>query len=792
MRFARIAARGLLSLSLGAAGLVPAIVRADDGISAQDAEQIVTMAEKDVNRAAQDLAAAKVEVGSASASPAVAIDRRIREGEIHFLLEDHLRAAVVLMDVVENPANRSHPRYDEADYYLATSLAKLGNYGESRKLYEDLLGRVSGPRLKDVVGGLLEVAHATRRYENVERYVARLREAGGLSGAEVDYIYGKTLFQSAGGDQMRLNNAYDAFKRVPNESPLAPQAAYYAGVVRVEQKQLAQSIPEFDLALTRTGKSESQYAVRDLANVALGRVYFELNQLDKSVEAYKRVGRGSKQFQDMLFELAWAHVKAAKALPDDAAKAVELAKALRMAELLMASGPDSKMAPEARILEGNLQIRVGSAEAAYESFQGLIDRYGGARTQLGELIAKNPDPRTFFDQLIGADLSRTSSTELLPPVAVDWALTMPEMRKAVSVLSDLKTGEMYAKDSREIIQTLELALGGEARFSLAGLGKARQRAHAAENRAVLTIKNLLDVEHRMASAIGNPNEVKTLQDARARRAPLEGTLQTLPSDTESAAGAGAAAVGQYREAEARVHRQFVDVASMRAQIAAVDVWIGTHRDALTKERVAALREKLVTARAEVKAMETDLDTMQSDLRVGADVASTEGGRAHGAATRAGYLIAIQSEAALLKQYRPRFPPEFAALLPRIDAQRNAAEAVVKAGDALDTQMEPLVEGKVAEMRKLVASEAAKLDAFDQAHGVLRAQTDATLGPVAAASLAAVAAEFNDLVLKADVGIIDVAWARKQGVTDKVSELVRQQSERTKELESQFSDVLEGN
>ena len=65
-------------------------------------------------------------------------------------------------------------------------------------------------------------------------------------------------------------------------------------------------------------------------------------------------------------------------------------------------------------------------------------------------------------------------------------------------------------------------------------------------------------------------------------------------------------------------------------------------------------------------------------------------------------------------------------------------------------------------------------------------------PVAADSLSAVAAEFNDLVLKADVGIIDVAWARKQGVTDKVSTLVRELQDKTRELEIQFNDVLDGN
>jgi hypothetical protein len=48
------------------------------------------------------------------------------------------------------------------------------------------------------------------------------------------------------------------------------------------------------------------------------------------------------------------------------------------------------------------------------------------------------------------------------------------------------------------------------------------------------------------------------------------------------------------------------------------------------------------------------------------------------------------------------------------------------------------------------------------------------------------------VLKADVGIIDVAWARKQQVTDRVAKVVREQQDRTRELETEFQDVIQGN
>src|SRR5438067_1026931 len=56
------------------------------------------------------------------------VERRLREGEIHFLLNDYLRASIVLLDVVDDPSSKSSPRYDESVYLLAESLRRTDNF----------------------------------------------------------------------------------------------------------------------------------------------------------------------------------------------------------------------------------------------------------------------------------------------------------------------------------------------------------------------------------------------------------------------------------------------------------------------------------------------------------------------------------------------------------------------------------------------------------------------------------------------------------------------------------------
>lgn len=109
---------------------------------------------------------------------------------------------------------------------------------------------------------------------------------------------------------------------------------------------------------------------------------------------------------------------------------------------------------------------------------------------------------------------------------------------------------------------------------------------------------------------------------------------------------------------------------------------------------------------------------------------------------------------------------------------------------LESALEQQVEKKVGDVRAQLAIEVERVNKYSGEFGDLQASTSAVLGPVATRTLAQVEKQFKDFVLQADVGIIDVAWARKQAETKKVNDLIKEQQDRTLELENEFSDVLE--
>ena len=50
-------------------------------------------------------------------------------------------------------------------------------------------------------------------------------------------------------------------------------------------------------------------------------------------------------------------------------------------------------------------------------------------------------------------------------------------------------------------------------------------------------------------------------------------------------------------------------------------------------------------------------------------------------------------------------------------------------------------------------------------------------------------QFYDLVLKADVGMVDVAWTKKQDDTNKIQDLSKQKDKELKGLDDEFKEVL---
>lgn len=761
----------------------------DDAPSVGDVNRIAGELDQEIARMKGDLELVARAYGAPLAGEVGRVDRRLREGEIHFLLNDYLRASIVLLDVVEDEGNAGHPRYDDCVFLLAESLRKQANFSGAKRYHEQLFGRAQGERLKDVVLGLLHIASETSRYEDVDRYVARLREAGTMSRPDVDYIYGKMLFRSAGGDASKLLRTHDVFRGIPEGSAVSTQASYYAGVALVKMGRYEEAMAQFDETVRRAGTSREGAELRELAFLSKGRLYQELGQVDRAVDAYQEVSRTSAHFGETLFELAWAHVTAAGAAIDAEEQKKSLTRALRALELLMATSPGSRLEPEARLLQGNLEIRLGAPETAYDTFQGIVDRYGGAKGKVDRVVSTR-DPRAFFDQLVAPDLSRVAPEDMLPPVALAWAAEEDEMRRAINMQQDLSDTGRFLEESRDLIETLGAALEGEQRFNMfPGLKTARSKAISVENRLLNGTRRLLTLERRMVLPSVGAAARAQIDAAHERARQVEEAIQRLPQSEEQVESTRGEIREAYLATGRRAHQLGYRISSMRAQVVAVEAWLRDNRDSLSGEQQALVEQRLVAAREEVAGLERESARLQSDIRKATELVSGDAGRARARALASQFNAAVAEELALLQAERRQVKPELQGLLARLDQQRAALGGIDDEIRQLQVALEEHVRQEVDDLRRQLALEVNRIEKLKLEHAQLQGETDTELGPVARRSLNAVGRELERLVLEADVGIIDVAWNRKQAETERVNVLIREQQQRALELEAEFADVL---
>ena len=94
------------------------------------------------------------------------------------------------------------------------------------------------------------------------------------------------------------------------------------------------------------------------------------------------------------------------------------------------------------------------------------------------------------------------------------------------------------------------------------------------------------------------------------------------------------------------------------------------------------------------------------------------------------------------------------------------------------------------IRQKIAIESRNLEDYRQEVTTDEGSAGGLVGRIAYQSFRRVRRQVYDLVLKADVGIIDVAWTRKRSDADKIQKLASDKDRQLRLLEDDFREVLE--
>ena len=214
------------------------------------------------------------------------VEERLTDGELYLRLEDYLRAAILLMDVVEHyPTHRAYP---EALFLLGESLFFAGDYLGARKRYAEVIDRSSepafSPHLQMALSRLIEIAIHTRDFREVDGYFARL-EALPSSTLSVTtaYFRAKYLYNRAvpvddvlnaptnaairGIDQGPLEQARKGFIAIPSGTEFSLRSKYFVGAIHTLRGEYLDAIAAFHGVLGHEPANEQERQVVELCYI---------------------------------------------------------------------------------------------------------------------------------------------------------------------------------------------------------------------------------------------------------------------------------------------------------------------------------------------------------------------------------------------------------------------------------------------------------------------------------------------------------------------------------------------
>ncbi len=729
--------------------------------------------------------------------------RRLIDAQVAFGVGNYDSAALLLYDYVAQ-AQRGKD-FDVALYYLAESLFQKNDRVGARATFARVVKDV-GPASKfyqQSLERLIELSLLLGDDEGVDGWLADLdRVPGDQRRPSVPYVRGKYAFSV--GD---FDAAITWFQQVPATSEYGFQAQFYVGTSHVAKQDLGKATQAMSALLDREPRTDDDRRVQELAQLALGRLYYERDQPTKAIDTYLLIDRKSDLFADALYEVAWVYVKAR-----------QYDKALRALELLALADPTSQKLPTVRILEGNLRVRkaqsihektvlgldTGSASGveeylkATDIFESTHTTYKPPHDELDKIIAANEDPQTFLAQITGRASQTFQTNATMPEIAAAWVRDEPNVGRVMTIETDLGTIQQEIREAERTIERLDAALSAPNRVNVfPSLATKRSRSTEVLEELLRIRERLADEELALARRKVASGQLATTDRAVAARKAIGDKLKALP-DAEVAYGKRVElARAEYDALERQTAEAQVAIDTTQATVVAIDKFLKESPEPIDAAQKQAWQTQKLEARKviteltlELAELNTELSNLRREITLGRDQAGTGDDVTLAArALRRDLRAALAAEHQAVSAALRGVAGDDRRRADRIADLVRRADATIATLDGVNATIDEIVELALTEVRASVAHEKAELAAYRREFLLYEAESRALGGTVLGNAFRDVKSKFYEVLVRTDVGIVDVNWSQKEEADDDLQRLNLDKAREVKQLKDEFADLL---
>ncbi len=750
----RTRARGLrvalLSLALAAA---PALV-----VAAPNVAFAKMAADEAYGKAQSEIAAAETQIPQnltvKPKSNLRSAEQMIADGELLFRLRDYPRAILVFSQIQEQYPNNK-PAYAEAVYRsgeaLYASRDLLSARTKFRLVADSAKESAFRPYASRAVARLVDIAMRVddpKDPKNADDVLARIAS---LPASDVDstilYAKGKALY---------FKGDYDAAKTalasVGADGGFQHQARFILGVIALKQsqpKKYQAAIDTFSKVTELPGDTDEHKEVIDLAWIAIGRLFYELDDLDKSLLAYDHVGKESKHFDTRLYEQAWVYVRQEN-----------MDKATRALDLLSLASPDGPYSIDGELLKADILLRKAEFKKALETYEKVRDTIDPLRKRLEDYLGSGKTPAEYYDKLTTTNLDALDGPDALPPIVVQMAKEQQDGPLAFSVVQSVQQTRELLTQAQEMLDKLQLVVKGPNKVkAYPELKPVYERTLALVNKVAVGRaflgEGLDDVEPGDVSG-----ELATVRDKRRK---LQKAILGLPTDDAGFSRREDEATAKWRLASQSRQQRQVEIDMAQAKVSALRIYLKNQTDELGKAvppaQLEEYRQKLAEAEAELAAFRKEAAALRKLIEAGKVMVGVgDAQHLQDEKDREEYRDLIEREVALVQAQLGGDAKAYAAKVAPLLARARAAEDKAKGQLAtLDAE----IDKHLASLRAELDAYQASIDAYRDQLGKFDDEARIVVGEVAKRNFGLVKDKLTTVVMRAEVGIVDQAWNERE-------------------------------
>ena len=756
--------------------------------------------------------------GSLTRSPRK-ITERYNEARYAYLVEQYELCALYLHSLLENDDLRADSRRPQAEWYLAECLFLDGNLGPATDRFRRVVDQ--GPSHAFYDDSLLKLIELYGRTGNVRQFneyynnFVRSSQDSSPTSLRIRYEMGKTLYR-----QGKFGDAQALFAAFPRGSTFTPQARYFSGVILVAEGQAAeereesavasqkytQAITVFREVLTLPISTDEHARVMDLTHLAIARLYYEAGDIPSAIGEYTQIQADSEHYADALYEMIWANIEAGAQMtgeqeeggPSEGSLTFERQRkydeALRAIEIFNLAFSDDSREPALRLLAGHVRVRM-------EKFEDAIDRYEVAAVHFRELkgvvdqiVGSDADPMIYFNQLVDDDYV-TEADLTVPRSARRQARRDDAVESAVLISGDLYRQQADIEEASDKLDIIE-----EALFANEGVGLIQTyRVH--RQQLSMTEASLLMLRGRLVNM-----EMQWLDGALegSTRGALDAVQQQMESSddsTSSFANRRQSAMErqeifdmQARAVGTRVYNVEVTIQDLLGRVGAIEEYLADARSRgeRTREQELEVRREIEEERAALQETLDALDDLRKRLEprvLTARLDRSSTGSADEDKERAASSQSLQELENRVASLRASTDGggDFTR---RVDGARSRLLDLERLSAETRDLMDRAELSEVDDIKREVGFQRRTVTELDGEGTTISHDNTRVSGRIGRQAFVDVADFYEDMLTRADMGVADVYWYRKESTSASKKDLAREKNLRLRMLQEAFSDVLE--